>query len=101
MATILELINQAESDERVNKAKMAGFIVALPGELYTLSVSRHSHVYIELVLGQWLAWRETYLDRKKKAVYLKEIASGESFEYVLMKTKRYFTNLKRNISFQK
>ncbi|MEH7549385.1 MULTISPECIES: hypothetical protein [Bacillaceae] len=53
MAVISELIEKAELELRDKKAKKAGFIIALSGELYIQSVGINSAVYIERIGGGW------------------------------------------------
>jgi hypothetical protein len=78
-----------------NQAKAAGFMIGLPGELYTLSLSRSSAVYIEQIEDEWQAWRETYQKGRKRAINEKTIATGTTFDYVLMKAKGYFDYIER------
>ncbi len=77
------------------KAKQAGFIICLSGELYTKSLGKNSAVYIENTNNQWEAWRETYIPGKSTPISYKVIASFKEFEYVLLKAKRYFDFIQR------
>lgn len=74
---------------RDSKARAAGFMVGVPGELYTLSVSRRADIFIEQINGVWTAYRSTYVSGKAKPIYSKTIATGETMDYVLMKAKGY------------
>lgn len=100
MATIYELIEQAEEESQDQKAKKAGFIVALSGEVYIQTLGKNSVVYIERIGSQWEAWRETRLLGKKEPVHYKMIAAAEGFEYILLKAKNYFGYIerKRNVT---
>jgi hypothetical protein len=93
MATINELIKLAENECQDRKAKMAGFIVALSGTLYTRSVNKNSAVYIECLDKQWQGWRETYRAGMPKAVFIRHLEAGEDFDVVLAKIGRYFDYL--------
>ncbi|PAE31674.1 hypothetical protein CHI06_27585 [Bacillus sp. 7884-1] len=84
--------------ERDNKAKYTGFIVALPGELYTRTIGKNSCAYIEQIGSEWQAWRETYQSKKEKAVSNKIIFTSETFELVLLKAKGYFDYIGRKRS---
>ncbi|CRK83427.1 hypothetical protein [Neobacillus massiliamazoniensis] len=81
--------------DRDDKAKMAGFIIALPGELYTSTLSKVSVVYIERIGNQWQVWREMYQSNKEKAVSCKHIFTSGTFELVLLKAKSYFDYIGR------
>jgi hypothetical protein len=73
-------------------------MIGISGVLYTQSLSKHSAVYIEMVDGEWQAWRETYQNGRKKAVSVKIIAKGTTFEYVLLKARGYFDYIERKRS---
>ncbi|OKL35375.1 hypothetical protein [Domibacillus mangrovi] len=95
MATIHELIEQAEVESRDEKARRYGLIVAVSGEVYTLSVSKHSVVYVEYVAGKWDAWRETHSPNKKEPISYKEIARAQDIEFVFAKVCNYFDFLEK------
>ncbi|OKL36229.1 hypothetical protein [Domibacillus mangrovi] len=95
MATIHELIEKAEIESRDEKAKRYGLIVAIPGEVYTRSVSKHSVVYVEYVAGKWDAWRETHGSNKKQPIAYKEIARAQDIEFVFAKVCNYFDYLEK------
>ncbi len=78
-----------------SKAKAAGFMIGVPGELYTLSLSKSSAVYIEQIGGGWQAWRETYQKGREQAVSTKTIVKASTLDYVLMKVKGYFAYIER------
>ncbi|WP_133243475.1 pathogenicity island protein [Pueribacillus theae] len=86
---ILEALN------RDIKAKKAGFMIGLTGKVYTRSLSKNSMVYIEQIGSQWEAWRETYQKGRHRAISVKVICSGSTFEYVLLKAKGYFDYIER------
>lgn len=90
MANIYELIEIAEIEIKDEKAKQAGFMVGLSGEIYTKSLWRNSAVYIEKVNDQWEAWRETFVPGKSTSISYRVIARFKEFDYVLLKAKRYF-----------
>lgn len=75
--------------ERDNQAKRAGFMIAIPGELYTATLSNASSIYVEHIGDRWQAWRETNYPHQRKRIRSKIIASGKTFEFVLLKVKQY------------
>lgn len=95
MANIYQLIELAEIEIKDDKAKQAGFMVGLSGEIYTKSLWRNSAVYIEKVNDQWEAWRETYIQGKTTPVSYKVIARFKEFDFVLLKAKRYFDYIQK------
>ena len=95
MAIIYELIEQAEAESLDEKAKRIGFIVALPGTLYTCSLSRHSAVYIEKNEIEWELWRETHLPGKRCLISFKIIASSKDFKYILRKVENYMKYIQK------
>lgn len=95
MAVIYELIKQAEVDYRDKLAKEAGFIIAIPGELYTRSLGKRSEVYIDKICNNWEVWRESYMPDKKAPINFKIIASSKDFEYVILKAKKYFRYIEK------
>lgn len=90
VATIYELIGQAEAESRDQKAKKAGFIVAHTGELYTRALGRNSVVYIEQIGSKWETWEEIYLPRKIHQIHYKLILATKDFENALLKVQNYF-----------
>lgn len=84
--------------ERDYRAKNVGFIIGLPGELYTRTLSKQSCIYIEQIGSEWQAWRETYQSKKEKAVSYKFIFASETFELVVLKAKSYFDYIERKRS---
>lgn len=91
MANIAELIARSEKNSFDDKARDAGFMIAIPGTLYTLSVSKYADVFIEQISDEWTAYRSTYARGKPEAISTKTIASGQTLDYVLMKAKGYFS----------
>ncbi|MCU5681273.1 hypothetical protein OCF64_05330 [Bacillus wiedmannii] len=87
--------NQDETKKRDEKAKAAGYMVALSGTLYTLTLSNSSCVYIDYINGFWTAWRESNWNTDKQPSSVKIIAQAATFDYVLMKTKDYLDFIKR------
>jgi hypothetical protein len=75
--------------ERDNQAKQAGFMIAIPGELYTASLSNVSSIYVEHIDDRWQAWRETHYPYQRKTISSKIIATGNTFDFVLLKVKQY------------
>ncbi|MDR7239654.1 hypothetical protein [Neobacillus drentensis] len=76
--------------ERDERAKQAGFMVAIPGELYTVTLSNVSIIYVEHIEGRWEAWRENHYPRSLRiAASSKIIANGNTFDFVLQKVKQY------------
>jgi hypothetical protein len=80
------------------KAKEAGFIVGLPGELYTQSINSSSAVYIERIESEWQIWQETYQDHRK-SVWYKVISKSEDFHDVLASAVRYLDYLRKKGGF--
>ncbi|MEH7482453.1 hypothetical protein V7157_15505 [Neobacillus drentensis] len=101
LASILELIEKAESESRDKKAKNIGFIVALSGELYTRTLGRNSAVYIERIGIEWEVWRESRIPEKKDPINFKVIATAKDFDYVLLKAKKYFGYIERKRALEK
>ncbi|QWG38116.1 hypothetical protein EXW35_06580 [Bacillus mycoides] len=87
--------NQDETKKRDEKAKVAGYMVALSGTLYTLTLSKTSCVYIDYINGFWTAWRESHWNTDKQPSSVKIIAKAATFDYVLMKTKGYLDFIKK------
>lgn len=75
--------------ERDNQANQAGLMIAIPGEVYTVTLSNISSIYVERIQGRWEAWRETHYPRQRQAISSKIIATGNTFDFVLLKVKRY------------
>jgi len=75
--------------EKDNQASQAGFMIAISGELYTANLSNVSSIYIEHIESRWQGWRETHYPHQYKAISSKIIATGNTFEYVLLKVKQY------------
>ncbi len=86
---ILDALNQDK------QARSAGFMIGLTGKVYTKTVNKQSSVYIEQINEKWEAWRETYKTNSEQAINTKIIASGNTFNYVLMEAKKYFNYLER------
>ncbi|WP_226655843.1 hypothetical protein [Pseudalkalibacillus hwajinpoensis] len=74
---------------RDNLAKREGLIVGVPGELYTITLSHNTSIYIEHLDNGWEAWRETYYPLHHNAVSSKIIAIGSTFDFVILKVKQY------------
>jgi hypothetical protein len=89
--TVLELVATAEAEQLDKKAKQAGLMIAIPGEMYTLTISTVSAVYIERVGDKWEAWRETHCFGQKKLISVKVIGTSSEFEYVLVSVKKYLS----------
>lgn len=53
--------NREEAKKRDEKAKVAGYMIAMSGTLYTLTLSKTSCVYIDYINGFWTAWRERHI----------------------------------------
>ncbi|MGW9128911.1 hypothetical protein ACWGPW_28800 [Paenibacillus chitinolyticus] len=89
MPTVDELIFQAQCGHRDNKAREAGFLPLLTGEVYECQYNRSSHVFVIGEDGKWSAWRETWQKGERKSISHKGIAEYTSFEQALQKAKRY------------
>jgi hypothetical protein len=87
--TVLELVATAEAEQLDKKAKQAGLMIAIPGEMYTLTISTVSAVYIERVGDKWEAWRETHCFGQRKPISVKVIGTSSELEYVLVSVKKY------------
>ena len=68
------------------QAKRIGLIVGISNEIYFLSISHVSDVYVEFIKGQWVAWRESFIPNTNHRTSYKLIAQG-SFELVIARTK--------------
>lgn len=94
--SLLELVkaNKAEVIEiltRDQKARSAGFIPLLSGEVYERQFSLTSHVFVMMELNKWNAHRETWEKGKIQSVSQKRIATGVSFDMALLKAKQYIS----------
>lgn len=90
----LKLISTLRNDEEV---KEAGFIVGIPGILYTLTLDKYNILYIEKNNDKWESRVETYQKGRKKAVKIKLIETGNTFDFVLYKTKRYLNRVLKKV----
>jgi hypothetical protein len=54
--------------ERDNQAKRAGFMIAIPGKLYTATLSKVSSIYVEHIENGWQGWREAHYPHHCKAI---------------------------------
>lgn len=86
----LKLITTLRNDKKV---KEAGFIVGISGVLYTLTLDKYTILYIEKSDDKWESRVETYRKGRKKAVKIKLIETGNTFDFVLYKTKRYLNRI--------
>ncbi|QTL47324.1 hypothetical protein [Priestia aryabhattai] len=86
----LKLITTLRNDKEV---KEAGFIVGIPGILYTLTLDKYNILYIEKTDDKWESRVETYQKERKKVVKIKLIDTGNTFDFVLYKTKRYLNRI--------
>ncbi|MFP3886784.1 hypothetical protein U8V97_15155 [Priestia filamentosa] len=77
------------ASNRDKEAKAAGLIIGIPGVLYMVSISNISSIYLELIDGNWEAWRETHYLGQKQSISMKIIATGSTFNYVIQKVKKY------------
>lgn len=78
------------------KAKENGLIIGVSGTIYIWTVSQSSTAYLEKVKGKWFAWRETYKVDGGRATSVKQIAVGNTFDYVLLELKKYTDFVERN-----
>ncbi|MEL3973050.1 hypothetical protein AAEO50_12260 [Rossellomorea oryzaecorticis] len=97
-ASLLERIKEhkaqiVETLKNDQEARNRGFMVGVPGEIYTKSLHHKSNVYVEKIGDQWEAWRETY--QKGKTVSTKVIMTGNTLEYVLVKVSQYFDYMEK------
>ncbi|WP_310877585.1 hypothetical protein [Priestia megaterium] len=83
-------------------AKKAEFIIGVSGLLYEYTLNKHSSLYLEQLNKKWFVWRETYQRHRSEAINSKVIESGNEFEYVLLKAKKYikFVQDKASICFK-
>lgn len=98
MTTIYEFIEIAEVEIKDEKAKRAGFMIGLSGEIYTKSLGKTSAVFIEKIGNQWEAWRETFVPGRRLSINYKVIARSKEFDFVLQKAKRYFNYIQKKRS---
>ncbi|MGG1661740.1 hypothetical protein [Brevibacillus sp. NRS-1366] len=92
MPTIDEVIYQNECDRRDQKARVAGFLVLITGEVYERQYSRTSHVFVTVENGVWSAWRETWQpwnSELRTSSSQKVIAERVTFDQALMQARRY------------
>jgi len=75
-------------------AKDIGLITGVSNEIYFCSISRLSAVYVELIDGRWMAWRESYAPKSNKMKSYKVLANG-SFELAIARTKNYLNYIKK------
>ncbi|MCG1450115.1 pathogenicity island protein [Staphylococcus epidermidis] len=76
------------------QAKKIGLIVGISNEIYFLSISHVSDVYIEFIKCQWVAWRESYIPNTNKRTSYKLIAQGD-FELVIARVKNYLKYIRK------
>jgi len=80
-------------------AKESGFIVGISGLIYEFILDKQSRIYLELINNKWCAWRELYQIGKLDTTYVKTIETGNKFEYVLLKVKKYIDFHQNNSPF--
>ncbi|KAA9012399.1 hypothetical protein [Niallia endozanthoxylica] len=78
-------------------AKSKGWIVAIPGELYTLQTSKFTGVFIEKTSDKlWESWRETWKDGERNSSSCYVIVEGASFRRALGRATDYISFLNNN-----
>lgn len=83
----LSPVTELSEDE---KARSAGFLPLLSGEVYMRQISPYSHIFIQLKEdGKWYAWRETFDTRGRQV-------KGDSGN--LLRTVRRSVNVKMRAS---
>lgn len=89
--------NPTVNDIRVRneKAREIGLLIGISGEVYFLSISKVSDVYVDFINGQWVAWRERCTSGDLQSSDVKVIATSKSFDYVIARTEAYFSYLKK------
>jgi hypothetical protein len=92
--SLLELVraNKPELIEvltRDQKARQAGFIPLISGEVYERQYSPTSHVFVTMESNLWTAHRETWKPGKKESVSKKQIAELVSYDMALLKAQQY------------
>lgn len=97
MATIYQLIEKAEIRTKDKKAKKAGFMIGIPGELYTKTLDINGIIYVEKIANEWKAFRETFTFNKNTSTSYKLIARSKDLDYVLVKTEQYYKFIKRKL----
>lgn len=87
----------SSSDNRLRdqKARSIGLLIGLSGQLYTISISRVSDVYIEHIDGQWVGWRERHYTGDLQPSGVKIIVTG-TFDHAMAKTEKYLKYIKKN-----
>jgi len=88
-------IQQTDIEQMDGKAKSIGLLVGISGQLYFTTISRISDVYIDYFNGHWIVWREKHYTGEIKPSDVKVIAKAETFDYVVMKTKKYLEFIKK------
>lgn len=81
--------------KRDQEAKENGLMIGIPGQLYTVTLSNVSCIYVEHIEDRWEAWRETNYPHQRKAIGSKIITTGNTFDFVLLKVKRYLDYINR------
>lgn len=92
---VIELVAKSQVERLDEKARGAGLMIGIPGELYTVTLSKVSSIYIERKEGRWEARRETHYPDNSKAVSSKTIARASTFDCVLPKVNRYLDYIDR------
>lgn len=79
--------------ERDQKARKAGFVPLLTGEVYERQYSLTSHVFIMMESNEWNAWRESWQQGTKDSASQKQIAERVNFDLALVKANQYIQYL--------
>lgn len=89
MPTVNELIEASRLHEMDKKAREAGFMSLVSGEVYECQYNISSHIFIMLEGNVWNVWRETWQKGKLQAISCKIIAERVPFAIALQKAKKY------------
>lgn len=97
-STFLQPIHQEmEVEDNIplidQKARAAGFLVGISGELYFATLFERAGmstmIFVEHSHHHWMAWRETFKKGQRHAVGIRNIASGYDLDFVLKQAKTY------------
>lgn len=82
-------IQPKDYESKDQKARKAGFLPLLSGEVFERQYSRTSHVFVMVESNKWNTHRETWEKGKSQSISQKQIATGVSFDMALLKAKQY------------
>lgn len=91
-------VNEREIAPYDDKARTAGFLIGMSGELYFATLYERAGftamLFIERSDDDWMAWRETFKAGERHAISIRKIAAGNYFDSVLKQAKKYAVHFK-------